>query len=263
MLHVKQIKDIVDAGQTDEAHEALDQLLALGPSNTEALKLKARLFGYEGRFLLEHRTWDKIASIDPEDEDAVAHMWGRQVEEREHFYFTDDLPGGGRRFMAYPRRLVFMSIIGLFGCVGFLLIMRLATLFPILGEPPAMLSLFAVLVLGPWFGIIGSYFRSLRAVVITPEGIAVATRRKVHAFTWTDLDKVCLARAIDAHGASLSLVLVPRESQSAIIEIDMAEGSSTIRARSYLLRDISRLFREPEYTRRDSLGLGNRKITAF
>ena len=43
----------------------------------------------------------------------------------------------------------------------------------------------------------------------------------------------------------------------------MAEGSSAIRARSYLLRDISRLFREPEYARRDSLELGSRKITAF
>ena len=43
MMHVKQITEIIDAGATEEAQEALEQLLSLGPNNTAALKLKARL----------------------------------------------------------------------------------------------------------------------------------------------------------------------------------------------------------------------------
>lgn len=263
MLHVKQITEIVNAGQMDEAHEALDQLLAFGPNNTEALKLKARLFSYEGRLAHEQRLWDKIALIDPEDEDAVSHLWNRQVEEREHFYFTDELPGGGRRFMAYPRRLVTMSIIGLFGCISFLLITRLTSLFPILGDSAWLLSLFGVCVLGPWVGIVWTYFKSLRSVALSPQGIAVATRGKVHSFPWADLDHVCMARSVDAHKAWLSLILIPRTEGSPVIEIDMRDGSSAIRARSYLLREIGRLFRDPDYTQRDRLPLEGRKITSY
>jgi hypothetical protein len=106
MLHVKQIRDIVDAGQTDEAHDALDQLWALGPHNTEALKLRAKLFEYEGRFAEEGKVWERVGSIDREDPDAVSWHLRKQLEDREHFYFTDDIPGGGRKFMAYPRSLV-------------------------------------------------------------------------------------------------------------------------------------------------------------
>ena len=263
MLHVKQITEIVDAGQTDEAHEALDELLALGPHNTEALKLKARLFAYEGRFGLEHRTWDRIASIDPEDEDAVLQLWNRQVEEREHFYFTDDLPGGGRRFMAYPRRLVMMSVLGLSGCLAFLLVTRFAGAYPVLGEPLAMLSLFAFFVLSPWIGIIWSYFRSIRSVLLSREGIVVTTRIKDHSYSWGDLDKICMARSVDAKRAWLSLVVIPKAEGSPVVEIDMRDGSSAIRARSFLIREIGRLFKEPDYERRDTLALDKRKIASY
>src|SRR4051812_29827081 len=120
MLHVKQIRAVIEAGEADQAHQALDQLLALGPNNTDALKLRASLLEHEGRFAAEAKIWEKIAVIDREDADAVAFLLRRQLEDREHFYFTDDVPGGGRRFMAYPRRLINHSALGLAGCVGFL-----------------------------------------------------------------------------------------------------------------------------------------------
>ena len=50
MMHVKQIKNLVEAGESSRALEALDNLLALGPSNMEALKLKAYLLSQQGRF---------------------------------------------------------------------------------------------------------------------------------------------------------------------------------------------------------------------
>lgn len=263
MLHVKDIRTIVEAGKSDEAHGALDQLLALGPNNTEALKLRARLYEYEGRFGEESKVWDKIATVDREDTDAATYLMRKQLEDREHFYFTDDIPGGGRRFMAYPRSLVNTSALGLAGCVAFLLVSRLSTRFEILADPVVMLCLFAVLVVLPWISIVMTYFTAIRHVSISAGGIAVCTRLRSLGFKWDDLEKVCLARSHGEGDNSLSLVLIPKDRSVAPIEVDFHLRSTAIRARTYLIREISRLFHEPEYTTREALGLDKTKTTAF
>jgi hypothetical protein len=263
MLHVKEIRAIIDAGGTDEAHKALDQLLALGPNNTEALKLRAALFEHEGRFADEGRVWDRVAVIDKEDPDAVNHLLRRQLEDRENFYFTDDVPGGGRRFMAYPRSLINNSAIGLVGCIAFLLSTRLAVSFPVFGDPMVMLGMFAFFVLLPWLSILMVYLSCIRSVTISTSGITVSTRVRTHSFQWADLEKVCLARTASNKGPQLSLVLMPKDRTSVPVEIDLNQGSTAIRARSYLVREITRLFCEPEYIRREALGLDRRKISSY
>lgn len=263
MLHVKQITDIIDEGKTDEAHQALDQLLALGPNNTEALKLRARLYEFEGRFAEESRIWDRIAQVDREDPDAVGYHLRKQLEDREHFYFTDDIPGGGRRFMAYPRRLVNTSALGLLGCIGFLVISRLAGRWPVLAEPSVMLGMFCVLVMGPWLGIISTYFCSIKAIAISAHGITVSTRVRSYEFKWSELEKVCMARSATGKGPQLALVLMPKDAARHPVEIGLDQGSTAIRARSYLIREITRLFSEPEYVRREALGLERRKVSTF
>jgi hypothetical protein len=260
---VKEIREIIDKGGDGEAHEALDQLLALGPQNTEALKLRASLYEHEGRFAEEGRTWDRIAVIDREDPDAVSYLLRRQVEDREHFYFTDDVPGGGRRFMAYPRALVNNSAIGLVGCIAFLLSTRLTPAMPMLAEPAMMLGLFTLFVMVPWLAILVVYFRCIRSVTLSTHGITVATRIRKHAFRWGELEKVCMARAFGRKGPTLSLVLVPKDKATTTVEIDLNHGSTAIRARSYLVREITRLFSEPEYTRRDTLGLKSRRLSSY
>jgi hypothetical protein len=263
MMHVKQIRDIVDEGRTEDAHSALDQLLALGPNNTEALKLRAQLLEFEGRFADEAKIWERIAGIDREDPDAITFLLRKQLEDREHFYFTDDLPGGGRRFMAYPRGLVNTSAMGLMGCVSFLLSTRLAGFYPILNEPAVMLGLFGLFVLLPWVGIVVSYFRSMKSVSVTTQGIAIATRLRHVELPWSDLEKVCLARSLKRDYHHLSLVLIPKDRTLSPIEIDLDQASTAIRARSYLVREIARSFSEPEYARREALGLDQRKVQTF
>jgi hypothetical protein len=263
MMHVKQITEIIDAGATDQAHVALEQLLALGPNNTAALKLQARLFEYEGRFVDESRVWDRIATIDREDPDAIAYLLRRQTEDREHFYFTDDLPGGGRRFVAYPRSLVLFSAIGLIGCLSFLLTTRLSGAYPILAVPQVMLSSFGVLVMLPWLAILTVYCRSIRSVIVSPTGITVATRLRTHAFNWPDLERVCLAQSSRNNAPCLSLLLVPKNPAMRPVEIDLTQHTTAIRARSYLVRDITRFFNEPEHLKKESLGLGKRRLARF
>ncbi len=264
MMHVKQIRTIVDSGKNDEAHEALDQLLALGPSNTEALKLRARLFEYEGRFTEESKVWERVATIDREDDDASGYLIRKQLEDREHFYFTDDIPGGGRRFMAYPRSLVNTSALGLAGCVAFLLSSRLSLRFPALADPIVMLACFAVLVIVPWISIVVTWFTAIRHVSIRGDGLTISTRMKAIAIKWPDLDKVCVARSLTPDGNSLALVLILKDRALPPVEIDLHQRSTPIRARSYLVKEIARLFSEPEYATRDALGLDRlKKIVSF
>ena len=71
VMHVEKIEELVDQGKANEAFEALDQLLSLGPSNTSALKLKANIYESQGKFEEEFTVWTKIIEIDPEDVDAA------------------------------------------------------------------------------------------------------------------------------------------------------------------------------------------------
>lgn len=263
MLHVKQIREIVDAGKSDEAHQALDQLLALGPNNTEALKLRARLHESEGRFADEAKIWDRIAQVDREDPDAVAFLLRRQLEDREHFYFTDDVPGGGRRFLAYPRAFINSSAMGLIGCIAFLLSTRLSARFPVFSDHVVMLSLFCLFVMVPWLSIIWVYFRAIRSLTISSVGIQVSTRVKSRTFAWADLDKVYLAHHHTPRGYGLTLIFLPKNAETAAVEIDLNQGSSAIRARSYLVREITRQFAEPVYSRRDAVGLDKRRVRTY
>lgn len=263
MMHVKQIQEIVAKGQNSEAHAALDQLLSLGPQNTEALKLKAHLFEYEGRFVEEGRAWERIASVDNEDQDAIHYLLRRQMEDREHFYFTDEISGGGRRFMAYPRQLVNMSVTGLMGCVVFLLTTRLTLSYPILSQPYVILSLFSFLVILPWLAIVISYFRGLKAVTLTPGGVEVASRRKRWSYKWDELEKVCLARSSYADVTGLHLIFLPKDRSVKPLALDFNHATTTLRARSYLVREITKFFGEPDYTTRDALGLRRDHVINF
>ena len=263
-MHVKQIRTIVDSGKNDEAHEALDQLLALGPNNTEALKLRAKLLEYEGRFADEAKVWERILTIDHEDEDAASFMLRKQLEDREHYYFTDDVAGGGRRFMAYPRRLVNLAALGLAGCVAFLLSSRLSLQLPVLADPVVMLGLFTLLVVLPWISIMTSYLTSVRHVTIETKSITISTRLKAITMAWADIEKVCVARSLSDAGNTLYLVLIPKDRTSPTVELDLHQQSSSIRARAHLVREISKLFSSPEYATRDSLGIDRRgKLTSF
>ena len=77
----------------DEAMEALENLLYLGPQNIEALSIKAKILRQQGKFEDEYNIWKKIFDIDPENEDA-------------HFYFEKNTQKKKKDFTLqtnYPR----------------------------------------------------------------------------------------------------------------------------------------------------------------
>lgn len=264
MRHVKEIVTIVEAGKISEAHEALDELLILGPRNLEALKLRAQLYATEGRFYDEARAWEKVLTADSEDPDAVTFFLGRQVEDREYFYFTDDIAGGGRKFLAYPKSLITTSAFGLLGCFAFSTMARLITKFPILESKPVLLGAFGLFVLGPWIQIIITYIKSLRSISVTTTGIEVATRFKAHATQWAEISQAAMVRTMAPNGSvRVDLVLLPKDLEKPRIEIDLTKERTSIKARTYLVREITRAFGEPKYLERQEVPTHHRRVLAF
>jgi tetratricopeptide (TPR) repeat protein len=263
MMHVKQIQKIIDEGRTEEAHEALEQLLCLGPHNTEALKLRAMLYGQKGRFAEEARAWERIITIDGEDPDAISYFRLRHLEDREHFYFTDDLPDGGRRFIAYPKSLVRSTFYALGGCLSFLCLSRLAVIYPAMESPAVLMPIFTIFVILPWIWTITAWLRAIRYISLTRERIEFSTRIKTLWLEWKAVQGVYLVHNIEPNSAKLSLVIIPIDPEQPAIDIDLSVESSAIRARSYLLKEVATLYGEPIIASLQELKLGSRPVLKF
>lgn len=260
MRNVAEIQNIAEAGDLAGAHTALDALLAMGPRNIEALKLRARLFEVAGRFQEESRIWDQIAKVDREDTDLNHYIIRRQTEDRENFYFTDAIPGGGKRFIAFPRRMVRAATVGLVGCFLFLVIARLSQSYPFLNHPVLMLSAFGFFVVAPWLAILASYAKSIRHVSVTKDSIEVATRFKTHRMPWTGVESVYLAQD-DRHDTyQLTLLVINRDKDEPLFELDFNESTTPIRARSYLVKEIMTAWGEPNYVARKSIDTTGRRL---
>ena len=263
MKNVAQILTIAESGDLAAAHSALDSLLAMGSQNVDALKLRARLLEVAGRFQMEAKVWSQIAKIDRNDADLTAYVTRRQNEDRENFYFTDSLPNGGKKFYAFPRQMVRHATIGLVGCLFFLAIARLSPAYPILNHPAIMLTAFGLFVIVPWIAILFTYSRSLRHVSVTKRGFEVATRFKTHHFEWSAVDQVYLAQDDRKETYELSLVIVQRDPASPCFELHFNEHTTSIRARSYLIREITGAWGEPAYAARKTIEIQDRpKIQA-
>lgn len=246
-MNVARIQKMAETGDLQGAHDALDTLLTMGPHNLEALKLRARLHEVAGRFHQEALLWEKVAQISRDDEDLLDYLVRRQTEDRENFYFTDTLPGGGKRFLAFPRRMVRSASIGLIGCLTFLTVARLGQVYAFLLHPVTMLTSFFVLVMAPWLGIIWSYARSIRHVSVTVEGVSVATRFKTHLLPRQEIDGVYMVHDDRRDTWKLSMVLITKDKNLPCVEIDFNENSTSIRARSYFAKELHRYYGEPEY----------------
>ncbi len=247
MQHVPEITHIIDTGNFNKAHEALDKLLEMGPKNVEALKLKCLLLAHQGRFTEEARLWEKIIDIDPEDEEAITHFQRRYFDERESFYFTDLLADGGRRFVSHPRALITASFMGLFGCILFLILPSLVRSYNFLANPTISISCFAVLVAMPWLLIIYTYLTGLREIVLTSEGIALSTRLRSISMKWLEVEDLVLLHSTSDADLTLNLVFKPRSHNQKGLSIDLTLDTTAIRARNFFLSEISRYFRTPTY----------------
>ncbi|MBC7662076.1 MAG: hypothetical protein H7249_20465 [Chitinophagaceae bacterium] len=237
MKHINAIQKIVDDGHFEEAHLALENLLEMGPSNVEAIKLKAALFAHVGRFDDEELAWRRIIDIDNEDEDAIDFYQRAQLEDREHYYFTDALPSGGRRYLAYSRAIINTSFLGICGCMLFLGLVKAG------GEDFAkqttmVFSAFLATVIAPWFAIVYTWLSALNSISLTTDSVTVATRMKKTILSWQEIDRILLAHSADLETSRLQLVILPKNKEMPSISIDITDHSSAVRARRHLLAEV-------------------------
>ncbi len=246
MRHINNIKKIVADGQFEEAHTALEDLLEMGPSNVEAIKLKAALFAHAGRYDEEELAWRRIIDIDNEDEDAIEYFMASQIEDREYYYFTDALTNGSRRYLAYPRALVSVSLLGLMGCVAFLGLTRAG--MPALNDSPLLLfATFLATVVTPWFAIVYMYAKTIRSITLSSDGFEVSTRMKKIMVPWKEIDRILLAHSDDLETSQLQLVVVPKDNGIPSIAVDMTAATSAVRARRHLLSEMRDHFPKIEH----------------
>ena len=259
MKHLSSIRNLMEEGQVVEAKTALENLLELGPHNLEALKIKASIFAAEGKFKEEEKIWHQILELTPDDEDAIEYIQQRQID----FYFTDDLPGGARRFLAYPRALVKISLIGLMCCMSFLMLTKVSE-EKAWGMTPELIYLaFLLLVICPWIGIIYTWSRSLKNVVTSYEGIEVAARFKNYAYKWNELKEVCLVSAFNPFEPDLRLLIVPMKNGHNPISIDLNEESTSIRARSFLINELLNHYPNARYVCEKELTIQKNLVRHF
>ena len=261
-MRVENIKRIVADGDLEQAQEALDMLLELGPNNVEALKLQAALLKAQGKFDAERQIWVRVHELDAEDLDTLRFLQKKRLEEREFFYFTDELPGG-RRFLAYPKKMAIASLIGLLGCLLFLVISRLVHTHTLLAGREIVLFTFVICVLLPWVLIIHRFLTGLVSIAVTASDIRIKSRLQTLTYRWEELCQVCLAHQRRAAREQLLLIIVPHRATLPVVKIDLSDGSSSLCARSYLIVEINRFCRKLEHTSSEQLQLGDRKLLAF
>lgn len=261
-MRVERIKKIIATGNLDLAHNELDTILDLGPSNIKALKLKASLLGAQGKFEEEKRIWVKVHDLDAEDLDSIRFLQRKQLEDREFFYFTDELPAG-RKFLAYPKSVAVASLLGLLGCLFFFLLTHLATSYPLLATKGAVLTAFVCCIITPWVLIIYRYLTGLLFVVVTVDSIRIKSRLRSLEYRWEELSRVCLAHHRDQHMDRLLLVIVPRNSSAPAVKIDMSDSGSTLCARSYLIAEITKFCTGFEHTSSQHLNISNKNLILY
>lgn len=240
MKHVNAIRKDIEAGDTSEAHDALDNLLSLGPSNTSALKLRALLFRTEGRFREESKVWDRVIDIDNEDVDAIEFYQNQQLEDRELFYFTEDLPQGGRRYFAYPRGVITTALFAVMGSFSFWIMQTKMHLLPTEQQAIAEYSSFLFLVLIPMCVWLYQYLKALKYIDLTEKGMVIKSQIKTIEIPWEEVVHACLRFNPDPNNPDLNISLIPIDEKKPHILIDMNEQSSSVRARTYLLSELER-----------------------
>lgn len=277
MYTVEQIKNLIDKGELTAAEKAIEALLKLGPTNIEALKLKAIIFSQQGHFYEEHQIWCQIMELAPDDFDLADYFNFYYLEEKEKFYFTDRLPEGGRRFILFPRSIIESCGLAFLSCLFFLYLYQKFSAFFVEHLPFVSHIFIAVFViLLPWFFIIRAFKKNPGDIRVTPAGVMMTNRfrNNYHSswssktpqmsfenqFTkwqipWDSIKKIYVAHKSKIHAFSLALILLPKDPNKEIIEIELSLDKSIVKGRRFLVYEILSFEQEVEYIQRDKIPL--------
>ncbi len=235
MKHVQTLKKELQEGTCQNPHSDLNELLLMGPNNLEAIKLKAFLYHYEGRFDEESSAWHKIIEIDPEDQDALRYLRSMKTEDIEYMYFTSEEEGQGRRFFLFPQKLIKVSLIGLIGCILFLVTSYILEQTPYISDE-LILGLFLLTVFTPWILIGIRFLTTPNSITIDNNGISINSRTKKKFIPWNSTKQIQCIHDMNFDSTEFKM-LFKDSSDSTNCQINLGPGSC-IRAKTYFIREI-------------------------
>lgn len=244
---IEKIKFLMDEGKLIEAQIALELFLDLGPNNLEALKLKALLYSQKGLFQKEYETWVQIANLDPEDLDTHNYFDLHFLEEKEKFYFTDVIPGGGRRFLLHPEALLEACGTGFVSCLTFLILGQIPLLSYFLSIPTISFFFIGVFVVLPWVGILKAYLKMPADIWVTPIGFAVSSRLQKFEISWSEVEEIFVVYTPSKHSFSLEIFIIPKNRNTEFVRIEISRDRSIVKARRFFIMEMLYYFKEIKY----------------
>lgn len=238
MNHANAIEKLIDQGEAVQAYAAIDNLLLLGPKNVGVLKLHARLLSEEGRFDEEAEVWLKVLKIDREDSDAINFFLNLQREDKEHFFFSEAIVTGGRKYLTFPKAFLRSALWGFFGCTGFLATAEIMAKNGFWANTAIVFGSFFILVVLPWIAIGYSLATSFKAVSITPDALVLHKRFRDITLPWAQLTDICIAFSRYPDKERLGVMAFSKTSEGRPYFLNL-DRKASIRARSHFLRDLA------------------------
>ncbi|RDB35507.1 MAG: hypothetical protein DCC88_09730 [Spirobacillus cienkowskii] len=238
MKHLKEARILLEQGDSAGAMEIIENLLSLSPKNTEALKMKSFILDSWGRFdeslSLLHQL-GKLSS--PSEEEPFFELDKRIEEDRESLIYSRLTPEGRWYFQFSPLQM-FISLVGLMGCVLFLL--TSPTYFDETNatksiSPGLLLSFFSLVVL-PWFILIMINIRGIKKILVGLTGIHVFYGLKKVIYTWEEMGSVVIEYDTNLNTDYLHLIIYSKNTREALVNFDISRNSSVIRARRHFVR---------------------------
>ena len=254
---------MIDEGELARAEVALSLFLEFGPTNLEALKLKAHLYSQKGLFAKEYETWLAVGELAPEDMDVLEYFESHFFEEREHFYFTDLIPEGGRRFLIHPKALLEAFGIGFVSCVFFLLIGHFSKFSQFMSMTGTTLLFAGIFVFLPWIGVALAYLRMPFDVSVTPKKLKLSTKLKDFEISWGEIKEIFVLHDCSKGVFSLELLVLPKSESKEAFRIDLSEEKALIKARRFFLAEILIYYPNVKYKGGDRVKLKLQRAVSF
>ena len=87
----------------------------------------------------------------------------------------------------------------------------------------------------------------MRYVVMDESGFEVVSRLNTTRYSWDEIEKVYVAYDLEKAEQPLHLLVQPKASEQPLVQIDIGRDTSSIRARSFFLRDMATRYIAPSY----------------
>lgn len=233
MKHIKDAQILLNQGQSIQALEVIDHILAFSPNNPEALRIKAQILDAWGHFDESFVLLQKILQISQSDENVIQDFENRMEEERASLVFSQLTPLGRWYFPFSPMRL-FASFFVFLGCIFFLISSP-----KVLAQPNGtwlLAASFSCLVLFPWFFSLFLGFRGVRRIFVGFDGISVFYGFKSVFYPWQDMGNVVIEYDPNLKSQYLRMIIYSRFTREPVLNVNISPKGSVIKARRHFVR---------------------------